>query len=78
MRKVMFDPQEWCEVIRYSPNEELLACGSHDNRIYIYDVKDYTLWTTLIGHTSFITSLDWSMDSSVIRSNCGAYDLLYF
>lgn len=36
------DAQEWCEVIRYSPNGDLLATGSHDNIIYVYDVKkDY-------------------------------------
>lgn len=67
MKKVMSDPEEWCEVIKYSPNEELLACGSHDNKIYVYDVKkDYALRTTLIGHTSYITCLDWSADSTVI------------
>lgn len=44
MKKIMHDPKEWCEVIKYSPDESLLACGSHDNKIYIYDVKkDYEL-----------------------------------
>jgi len=38
VKKVMFDPEEWSEVIKYSPDESLLAVGSHDNAIYIYDV----------------------------------------
>jgi hypothetical protein len=34
----------------------------------------------LRGHNSFVTCLDWSLssDPSYIRSNCGAYELLFF
>jgi hypothetical protein len=28
--------KEWIEEIVYSPNSEILAVGSHDNRIYLY------------------------------------------
>ena len=30
------------------------------------------------GHTSYITHLDWSVDSRVIQSNCGAYEIIYW
>lgn len=30
------------------------------------------------GHSSYITHIDWSADSRVLMSNCGAYDLLFF
>ncbi len=30
------------------------------------------------GHSSYITHIDWSADSRLIQSNCGAYELLYF
>jgi hypothetical protein len=30
------------------------------------------------GHSSYITHIDWSVDSRVLMSNCGAYDLLHF
>ena len=30
------------------------------------------------GHSSYITHLDWSADSRILQSNCGAYELLYF
>jgi WD40 repeat protein len=30
--------EEWCEVLRYSPCGKYLAAGSHDNKIYIYEV----------------------------------------
>lgn len=69
---------EWIEVIQYSPDASKLAVGSHDNNIYIYETEGYQLINTLKGHNSFITSLDWSVDSTKIQSNCGAYELLFF
>lgn len=30
------------------------------------------------GHSSFITSVDWSLDEQHIRSVCGAYELLFW
>lgn len=57
----------------------MLACGSHDNVIYVYNVEDgYSLKSKLRAHNSYITSVDWSEDSSTIRSVCGAYELLFF
>lgn len=64
--------------MRYSPDGSKLAVGSHDNNIYIYDSSDYTLLGKLTAHNSYITNLDWSQDGSYIRSNCGAYELLFF
>lgn len=72
---------EWIECLRYSPNQEMLAVGSHDNFIYIYsDVgsQAYTLTNRLVGHSSAITALDWSLDNDKIRSVCQAYELMFF
>ena len=30
----------------------------------------------LRGHSSYVTHIDWSCDGSLLRSNCGAYELL--
>jgi len=77
--KTLKEPDEWCEVIKYSPCGTYLAVGSHDNNIYVYNVKNnYSLYTKLNKHNSFVTSIDWSLDSSYIRSVCGAYEKLYF
>ena len=60
---------EWIEVLKYSPCGTMLASGSHDNKIYVYDVDNgYSLKYTCKGHNSYITSVDWSEDSSIIRS----------
>lgn len=75
----MRDSKEWIEVLAYSPCGTMLACGSHDNNIYVYDVDDgYMLKSKLKAHNSYVTSVDWSEDSSTIRSVCGAYELLFF
>lgn len=29
-------------------------------------------------HSSFITHLDWSLDSSFLHTTCGAYELLFW
>ncbi|CAI2383913.1 unnamed protein product [Moneuplotes crassus] len=77
---VIYDPKEWCECLEYNPSMTKLAAGSHDNNIYIYDISDhgYSFYCVLKGHNSYISSLDWSDDGAFIRSNCGAYELLFF
>lgn len=73
------DAKEWIEVVKYSPDGEKLAVGSHDNAVYIYTVGDgYKPFKKLNKHTSFITALDWSEDSNFLHTQCGAYDLLYW
>ncbi|OWK09152.1 hypothetical protein Celaphus_00015534, partial [Cervus elaphus hippelaphus] len=58
-----------------------LAIGSHDNCIYIYGVSDngrkYTRVGKCSGHSSFITHLDWSVNSQFLVSNSGDYEILY-
>lgn len=74
------DSKEWIQVIKYSPDENMLAVGSHDNNIYVYEVNGdtYTLKNTLKGHNSFITGIDWSAAGKTIKSVCGAYELLFW
>ena len=83
MKKTLFKTlkkAEWIEAMSYSPCGKMLAVGSHDNKIYVLDTKSYSekKMRKLTGHSSFITSFDWSVDSKWIRSNCGAYELLFF
>lgn len=56
----------------------MLAVGSHDNHVYVYKVADWSLIGKCTGHSSYITALDWGEDSKWIRSNCGAYELLFW
>ncbi len=65
--------KEEISVIAYSPNQKMLAVGSHDNHIDIYDTfaDTYSKLSRCIGHSSYITHLDWSIDSEILQSNCG-------
>ena len=45
----------------------------------IYDVKKgYELYSKFSSHNSFIVSVDWSDDSTYLRTVCGAYEKLYY
>jgi len=70
-------PKEWCECLSYSPNQEMLAVGGHDDTIYIYKISDtgeYTLfWTIAFIHSSAILGMDWSKDSKFLRAVDQAY-----
>jgi microtubule-associated protein-like 6 len=73
------DSLEWCEVAQYSPDGGILAVGSHDTNIYLYDANaDYALIAKCKEHNASITCIDFSMDGSVIKSVCNAYELLFF
>ena len=66
--------------MHYSPDGKMLAMGSHDHRIDVYTCEqsgNYVLKWELNAHASFITNMDWSADSSWIRSVCGGYELLF-
>ncbi|XP_072424628.1 echinoderm microtubule-associated protein-like 1 isoform X2 [Chiloscyllium punctatum] len=76
------DGNEQLSVMRYSPEGNYLAIGSHDNYIYIYTVNEngrkYSRVGKCSGHSSFITHLDWSTDSQYLMSNSGDYEILYW
>lgn len=59
----------------------MLCIGSHDNAVYGYKSKGDKGWAKyckLTGHSSYITHFDFSTDGTLLHSNCGAYELLFF
>ncbi|XP_062863019.1 echinoderm microtubule-associated protein-like 1 isoform X2 [Trichomycterus rosablanca] len=76
------DGNEQLSVMRFAPDGNFLAIGSHDNYIYVYAVaengKKYSRVGKCSGHSSFITHLDWSVDSQYLVSNSGDYEILYW
>uniref|UniRef100_A0A8C7EYG9 EMAP like 4 n=1 Tax=Oncorhynchus kisutch TaxID=8019 RepID=A0A8C7EYG9_ONCKI len=76
------DGNEQLSVMRFSLDGTLLAVGSHDNFIYLHTVSEkgrkYTRCGKCIGHSSYITHLDWSPDNKFIMSNSGDYEILYW
>lgn len=62
---------------------KLLAMGSQDGNIHIYDVIDHGQYYrkhkdgVLKGHKNFIMQIDWSEDSEYLQSVSGDYDLIF-
>lgn len=75
------DGQEAIQTIKCSPNGQFVAIGSRDNIIYIYQRTNIPHKFNRIGkcsgHSSFILHIDWSIDSDVLRSNSGDYEILF-
>eukprot|EP00058_Branchiostoma_floridae_P012989 XP_002598477.1 hypothetical protein BRAFLDRAFT_66854 [Branchiostoma floridae] len=73
---------EQLDCLKYSPNGEMLAVGSHENCIYVYTVhnngRSYKKIGTLRGHSSYVTHLDWDVSSRFLQSTSGDYELLYW
>ena len=75
----IFKSKEEIQDIRYSPNGRWLACASRDNYIHIFDtLNNYRRQGTCKGHSSYVTHIDWSLDSKYLQSNDGAYEILYW
>jgi len=78
----LYKPREWCETMVYSPDQNFLAIGSHDDSIYIYKINEsgeYSLhWSITFVHSSAVTSLDWSRDSRYIRAIDQAYSKIFY
>jgi len=68
---------ETIDCLSFSSNGSLLAVGSHDNYVDVYNCDTgFAHMHRLKGHSSYITHLDWSTDSRSIQSNCGSYEIL--
>jgi WD40 repeat protein len=62
------------QTIRYSPDGRYLAVGSAALVIDIHDTaRSYKRVGLCSGHSGAITHIDWSSDSQLLQSNCGAY-----
>jgi WD40 repeat protein len=70
--------QGWIETLAFSPDGTMLAVGSHDNKMYLYSTATWTLKKVLEGHTGYIHALDWSLDSSYLRTNGSDGELLFW
>lgn len=67
--------------MKFSPDGKWLCVGSHDNFFYLFDLSVGTAAMKGVKHgksSSFISHLDWSADSTYIRTVDGSYELLFY
>jgi microtubule-associated protein-like 6 len=62
--------------LKYSPDGAKLATASHDLVIDLYNARDsYTHIARCQGHSATVSHLDWSLDGTVLQSNCNDYEV---
>ena len=55
-------PKRWIQTMKYSPEGSILAVGSHDRNIYLYDAQGgYSHIATCQRHSSYITHIDFGV-----------------
>lgn len=73
------DRKEAIHELKYSPDGAHLAVGSNDNSVDIYGVvQRYKKVGECIGSSSFITHMDWSIDSKFLQTNDGSGRRLFY
>jgi len=77
-KNVIACSEYWIESMEYSPLGEMLAVGTHGNEVVIYDVPSYNLRIKLSGHNSPIISIDWSEDSTYLRTVDEKFNMLFW
>ena len=79
------DSQQMISEIRWSPYGNHIAVGSHDFRVYVYNIHtsssdsiNVELAVVIDENHSPITRIDFSEDSRYLQVNCSDYQLRFF
>ena len=70
--------KEWIQAIEYSGDGRLLAVACHDSYIYVICSRTFSTKRVLKSHHSAVIGLDFSADSSFMRSVSTDEELLYW
>lgn len=81
------DAKQWISDIKFSVDSKTVVAGSHDCKIYVYNVVNSKLATgcqynlqlrTIFNkHNAVLNHVDVSVDGQFLQSNCSAYELLF-
>lgn len=73
------DRKEVIHELKFSPDGSFLAVGSNDGLVDIYAVAQrYKKVGECSCSASFITHLDWSVDSRFLQTNDGSGERLFY
>lgn len=79
----VFDSKKSISDVKFTSSGSVLAVGSHDTNVYIYDVQrdagscSLKLKFKFTKHNAAIAHIDLSMDGKYMQSCCNAYELLF-
>ncbi|MCC5652309.1 WD40 repeat domain-containing protein [Nostoc sp. XA013] len=69
VKSVFAENLSWVRVVAFSTNGNFFVAGNVNGEILLWRVKDYQHFLTL-GHTSAISAVSFSPDSSILASGC--------
>ena len=72
------DARAWISDVKFSPDGQTLAVGSHDKKVYLYNTVDFSAKAKCRKSTSAINHLDFSADSVFLQTNDSSYELLFY
>lgn len=73
------DSQKFLTDCKWSPSGALLAFGSFDTKVYVYDCENaYSLVAVATQHNAVIRGLDFSANGQYFMTNCSAFELCFF
>src|SRR6266496_6482779 len=68
LRHVLEGHSEDIKQIAWSPDGRILASGSEDKTIRLWDMQPGEALQTLTGHSDVVTSIEWSRDGRLLAS----------
>jgi WD40 repeat protein len=69
--KVLQGHVNWIWSVAWSPDSRLLASGSDDYTVRLWDVETGAVLRTLEGHTNWVRAVAWSPDGTILASGSG-------
>ncbi len=64
----LLESDRWLTSLAFSPDGSMLASGSYDDTIKLWDTRSYKEIATLKGHTDSVRSVSFSPDGSLLAS----------
>jgi WD40 repeat protein len=69
--RTLFPGPAWVTSVAFSPSAATLACGDHDNTVWLWALADGTPQVTLRGHTEKVRAVAYSHDGTLLASGSG-------